>query len=282
MINGKMKIKEVINYTCDRLKKAGIDTAALDARLLVCKYLGKDKVYLINNADMNINPDKDFEELVKRRENYEPMQYILGKAEFYGITFNVDENVLIPRGDTEVLVERVIEYIKDNSYVMLDIGTGSGCIPISVAKNCKNVKSYTVDISKEATSVARENAIINQVESRITFINMDILKSFPEFEVDCIVSNPPYIEKSVIPTLMNDVKNYEPIIALDGGEDGLIFYRRIIQKGYDILKNGGMIAFEVGHNQSEAVADILLKRGFYNIEIIKDLAGIERVVTAIK
>ena len=277
-----MKISDVLKNTADRLKKADIDTANLDAKLLLCKYLNKDKLYLIVNANEEIEVDSSFSELVERRENYEPMQYILGKAEFYGLDFTVNKNVLIPRPDTEILVERVIDFVGDNQYTVLDIGTGSGCIPITVAVNCKNAKAYTVDISPDATKVAVDNAKNNGVGDRVTFLNMDILNEFPDFKVDCIVSNPPYIEDEVIPTLMEDVKNYEPIIALSGGEDGLVFYRRIAEKGKDILNDGGFIAFEVGHNQAQEVKEILDRNGYINIEITKDLAGIDRVVSALK
>lgn len=277
-----MKISDVLKITVDRLKKADIETANLDAKLLLCKYLQKDKLYLIVNSDEDIDINEDFENLVLRREKHEPMQYILGKAEFYGLDFKVDKNVLIPRPDTEVLVEKVIDFVGENPYTVLDIGTGSGCIPVTVAVNCKNLKAYTVDVSEVAVKIARENAVINDVEDRINFLNMDILKDFPDFDVDCIVSNPPYIEDDVIPTLMSDVRDFEPYIALSGGADGLIFYRRIAEKGYKILKEGGLIAFEVGHNQAEAVEEILINNGFGKIEIIKDLAGINRVVAAIK
>lgn len=277
-----MKISDVLKNTADKLKKAGIETAKLDAGLLLCKYLQVDKVYLIVNSHKDIKPDEKFEELVKRREMHEPMHYILGSAEFYGLDFKVNKNVLIPRPDTEVLVEKVIEYVGDNSYTLLDIGTGSGCIPVTVAVNCRGVKAYSVDISREATKVAEENAKSNGVDGRVTFLNMDILECFPQFLVDCIVSNPPYIEDEVIPTLMSDVKDFEPLIALAGGKDGLVFYRRISEKGFEILKSGGMIAFEVGHTQSNAVADILKKDGYVNVKITNDLAGIGRVVTAIK
>lgn len=273
-----MKISDVLKNTADRLKRADIDTASLDAKLLLCKYLQKDKLYLVVNADKEIEIDNSFEQIVSRRENHEPIQYILGKAEFYGLDFKVDKNVLIPRPDTEILVERVINFVGDNLYTVLDIGTGSGCIPITVAANCKNVKAYTVDVSEYATKVAKENAKLNGVEERVTFLNMDILKDFPDLEVDCIVSNPPYIEDGVIPTLMSDVKDYEPYIALSGGADGLVFYRRIAEKGYEILKKGGLIVFEVGYNQAQAVKEILKNNGFVDMEIIKDLADRKSVV----
>ena len=277
-----MKISDIIKNTAERLHKADIDTASLDARLLLCEYLNVGKLYLIVNADKDIELGDGFEQLVARREKYEPMQYILGKAEFYGLDFKVNKNVLIPRPDTEILVERVIDFIGDKPCTLLDIGTGSGCIPITVAVNCKNVAAYTVDVSEDATKVAMSNAKLNGVEERVTFLNMDILKDFPDIQVDCVVSNPPYIEENVIPTLMNDVKDYEPVIALSGGKDGLVFYRRIAEKSFDIIKSGGLIAFEVGHKQAYEVEEILKNNGFTKTEIIKDLAGINRVVTAIK
>ncbi len=277
-----MKICDVLKNTAERLKKVGIDTASLDARLLLCQYINKDKLYLIVNANEEIDVSEDFEQLVSRREKSEPMQYILGRAEFYGLDFKVNKNVLIPRPDTEILVEKVIDFVGDKPYTVLDIGTGSGCIPVTVAVNCKNAKVCTADVSADATAVAIENAKLNGVVERVNFLNMDILSDFPDFEVDCIVSNPPYIEDDVIPTLMSDVKDYEPYIALSGGKDGLIFYRRIAEKGFEFIKRGGLIAFEVGHNQAQAVADILKNNGFTDIEITKDLAGIGRVVTATK
>lgn len=277
-----MKIRDILKTTADRLKNAGIDTANLDAKLLLCNFLGKDKLYFVVNSEEEAEVNEEFEQLVTRREKCEPMQYILGFAEFYGLEFKVNKSVLIPRPDTEILVERVIDYIGDKSLTLLDIGTGSGCIPISILTNCPNAKAYTADISADAICVAVENARNNKVDDRINFLNMDILNDFPDLKVDCIVSNPPYIEDDVIPTLMDDVKNYEPYIALSGGADGLVFYRRIAQKGCEFLKKGGFIAFEVGHNQAREVEKILIKNGFTQTEIIKDLAGIERVVTAIK
>lgn len=277
-----MKISDVLKNTTERLRRAGIDTANLDAKLLLCKFLKKDKLYLVVNSEKEIEIDEKFMELVSRREKHEPMQYILGKAEFYGLDFKVNKNVLIPRPDTEVLVEKVISFVKNNSYTILDIGTGSGCIPISILVNCPNAKAYAADISADAIEVAKENAKLNNVDNKITFLNIDILNGFPDFSIDCIVSNPPYIEEEVIPTLMEDVKGYEPGIALNGGPDGLIFYRRIAQEGYKILRKGGLIAFEVGYTQAKAVEEILIKNGFAQTEIIKDLAGIERIVSAIK
>lgn len=277
-----MKIKDILKNTAQRLARAGIESATLDSRLLLCKYLGVDKVYLIVNSEKEIHIDKEYESLVARRETHEPMQYILNNAEFMGMDFYVDENVLIPRADTEILVEIIIDFIGDKNFDFLEIGTGSGCIPISILANCKNSTATAVDISKKALDVARKNAEINNVSSRITFVNEDILKFFPNHKVDCIISNPPYIERDVIPSLMKGVREFEPEIALDGGVDGLDFYRRIADKGYEILNKGGLIAFEIGYNQGTSVREILINKGYTNVKVTKDLAQNDRVVTGTK
>lgn len=277
-----MKIKDILKNTAQRLARAGIESATLDSRLLLCKYLGVDKVYLIVNSEKEIHIDKGYESLVARRESHEPMQYVLNNAEFMGMDFYVDENVLIPRADTEILVEIIIDFIGDKNIDFLEIGTGSGCIPISILANCKNSTATAVDISKKALDVARKNAEINNVSSRITFVNEDILKFFPNRKVDCIVSNPPYIERDVIPSLMKGVREFEPEIALDGGVDGLDFYRRIADKGYEILNKGGLIAFEIGYNQGTSAREILINKGYTNVKVTKDLAQNDRVVTGTK
>lgn len=277
-----MTVNEIILETTKKLKEAQIESAGLDSRLLLCEFLGVDKVWLIVNSQKETENLEGFEELVSRRVAHEPMQYILNRAEFMGLNFYVDSNVLIPRPDTEVLVERVIEYIGDQKMVFTDLGTGSGCIPISVLANCKNATGYAFDISAEALKIAGKNAQSNKVADRLGFMNMDILADFPDMELDCIVSNPPYIERDVIPGLMEDVRAYEPKLALDGGEDGLVFYRRIADKSLEILKDGGLLAFEIGYNQAESVSHILKNKGYSNIKVTKDIAGNDRVVTAIK
>ena len=282
MTSGKMTVNEIILETAKKLKQAKIESANLDSRLLLCEFLGVDKVWLIVNSQKEIKNLEGFDELVLRRVAHEPMQYILNHAEFMGLGFYVDSNVLVPRPDTEVVVEKVIEYIGDKKAVFADLGTGSGCIPISILANCKNATGYAFDISAEALKIAHKNAESNKVEDRLEFVNMDILTDFPQMELDCIVSNPPYIESDVIPGLMEDVRAYEPKLALDGGEDGLVFYRRIAENGMNILKDGGLLAFEIGYNQAESVSHILKNKGYTNIEVTKDIAGNDRVVTAIK
>ena len=277
-----MTVKDIIIKTTAVLKDAGIESASLDCRLLLCKFLGVDKVYLITNSDREIDDLSEFDALVKRRLNHEPMQYILNHAEFMGLDFYVDENVLIPRPDTEILVEKVISHFGETSFEFLDIGTGSGCIPISILANCKNACGISADISEKAIDVAKKNAESNKVTERLDFINIDILNDFPEGKFDCIVSNPPYIESEVVETLMPDVREFEPHLALDGGADGLTFYRRIADKGYDSLKDGGLLAFEIGYNQGESVSRIMNEKGYRNTEVIKDIAGNDRVVVGTK
>lgn len=282
MTSGKMTVNEIILETTKKLKEAQIESANLDSRLLLCEFLRVDKVWLIVNSNKEICDLDGFDKLVKRRINHEPMQYILNRAEFMGLDFYVDTNVLVPRPDTEVLVEKVIDFIGDKNMVFADFGTGSGCIPISILANCKNAFAHAFDISSEALKVAIKNADSNMVTDRSDFVNMNILEDFPNIELDCIVSNPPYIESHVIPELMEDVRSYEPGIALDGGKDGLVFYRRIAEQGWDILKDGGLLAFEIGYNQAEDVSNILKNKGYTNIEVTKDIAGNDRVVTANK
>lgn len=282
MTSGKMTVNEIILETTKKLKEAKIESANLDSRLLLCEFLNVDKVWLIVNSQKEIASLEGFGRLVQRRVAHEPMQYILNRAEFMGLDFYVDSNVLIPRPDTEVLVEKVVGYIGDKNMVFADLGTGSGCIPISILANCKNARGYAVDISAEALKIADKNARHNRVADRLELVNMDILTDFPHLELDCIVSNPPYIESDVIPGLMEDVRAYEPGIALDGGEDGLIFYRRIAENGRNVLKDDGLLAFEIGYNQAESVSLILEEKGYKNIEVTKDIAGNNRVVTANK
>lgn len=224
---------------------------------------------------------REIEEIVERRNQGEPLQYLLGETEFMGLVFKVTEDTLIPRADTETLVEEVIKKIGKKKLTVLDIGTGSGCIGISIAKNCKNAHVTLLDYSDAILQVAKENADLNGVN--VDFVKCDILEEIPKGIFDVIVSNPPYIETDTIFSLDNMVKSYEPVEALDGGFDGLLFYQRIIEEvAPEILKDGGYIAFEIGYNQGEAVIDILKEADFASIKLKKDLCDNDRVVTAKK
>ena len=270
-----MVISKLIQKSNEILKKAGIQTCVLDTQLLLSTYLGVDKLYLITYSDAEVENEQGFFELVQRRAKLEPMQYILGRCEFMSIEFEVEPGVLIPRPDTEILVETIIDYIGEKPLSMLEIGTGSGCIALSCARYCKNLTVDAVDVSKKALEIAKKNSRNCNID-RVKFINMDILSDFPKSLYDVVVSNPPYIESRVLPELMRDVRDYEPITALDGGADGLMFYRRIAEKS----KGAGFIAFEVGHDQSKRVIEILKENNFRNIEVVRDLSSIERVITA--
>ena len=218
-------------------------------------------------------------DIITRRNSGEPLQYILGYTEFMGMTFKVNEDTLIPRQDTETLVETVVTKIGSKKLRVLDIGTGTGCIGISIAKLCPNTKVTLLDYSDAVLSVARENAELNEVD--VEFVRCDILEEIPAGEFDLIVSNPPYIETDTIFSLDNIVRSYEPVEALDGGFDGLMFYRRIIEEvAKEILSDDGAVAFEIGYTQGEAVSEMLREEDFSGIKVLRDPCGNDRVVTA--
>ncbi len=262
------------------LKLSDIDAPVVTAGAMLCFCLGCDKAFLYSHEDYLLKEaERDsYFDAIKRRIAGEPLQYITGSQEFMSFDFLVSSDVLIPRHDTEILVEAVIQAVKDKeSITILDIGTGSGCIAISLAHFIKSSSVTAVDISKGALEVARKNAGRCGVEDRITFIESDLFSNISMSEFDIIVSNPPYIPDEDIETLESQVKDFEPRSALDGGKDGLDFYRRITKDSVPFLKRNGLLAFEVGFNQSQDVVEIM-KDSFKEIKIEKDLAGIERVV----
>ena len=235
-------------------------------------------IILNKNNDLKISEEEKLSEYIKRRKSGEPVQYIMGYCEFMSLEFLVNPSVLIPRSDTETLVEYLIAEIGDKKIKFLDIGTGSGCIAISILKNCPNATAVLLDISDGALDVAIENAKKNNVIDRAEFLNMDILKECPERTFDLVVSNPPYIRPDVIEGLEKQVKDFEPYTALCGGEDGLVFYRRITDIANKILREDGILAYEIGYDQGVAVSEILDEE-FSDVKIIKDLCENDRVVT---
>lgn len=235
--------------------------------------------FILNPRKITEDEVKEVESIVARRNSGEPLQYILGETEFMGMKFKVNELILIPRQDTETLVETVIEKIGNKKVRVLDIGTGSGCVGISIAKKCKNAEVTLLDYSDSILEIAKENAELNSVDVNIE--RCDILEEVPDGKYDIIVSNPPYIETDTIFSLDNIVSSYEPVEALDGGFDGLMFYQRIAEElAEDILEENGFIAFEIGYNQGESVSEILDEAEFSGIKVIKDPCGNDRVVTA--
>lgn len=250
-----------------------------DIDWIMVEVLGVSRTMLPFYGDINGDKEHKIMEAVKKRLNHVPIAYIFGKTNFYGYDLKVNENVLIPRLDTEVLVEKVIEDIKSRNekVSVLDLGTGSGAIIITIQKET-NSKCYAVDVSKKALSIASENAKNNYAE--VEFIESDLFENISDLKVDYIVSNPPYIETEVVKGLEPEVVLNEPNLALDGGKDGLDFYRKIIKDAKHHLNKNGKLYFEIGYNQGKSVSD-LMKENFENIEVIKDYGGNNRVVRGV-
>lgn len=276
----KVILKDVLLEGIKKLKLSNIEAPVVTAGAMLCTVLGCDKTYLYSHDDYSLsNYECDsFCEAIRRRIDGEPLQYITGFQEFMSLNFIVSHDVLIPRQDTEILVESVLQFANDKEYVnILDIGTGSGCIAISLAYYVKNSRVIGLDISKGALEIARKNARKCGVEEKTTFLESNLLDNIPLQDFDIIVSNPPYIPVRDIETLERQVKDFEPRSALDGGPDGLDFYRKIVKDSLSYIKPKGLLAFEVGFDQSQEVMNIM-EDSFDNLKIVKDLSGIERVV----
>lgn len=278
-----MTIKDIIIKYSDTFKDIS-DTPRLDTELLLQKALGNvDRLYIHLNLNKELTEEQEikFIGFAKERLNGRPIAYIVENREFMGLDFFVKEGVLIPRPDTETLVEEIIEICNGKKDVsILDIGTGSGAITVSLAKYIENSKVTSFDVSEIALEIAKKNAIINEVDKKIKYINSDLFTAISDSNIkfDIIVSNPPYIKKQDIETLHTQVKDYEPYNALEGGEDGLDFYRKITEQGKKYLNRCGILAYEVGHNQAEDVINIMKSNGYKKIYTKKDIQGIDRVV----
>ena len=274
-----MTVKEALETAGNKLKENNIDNHISEARYLLKYLLDKDDVFFITNLNYELKDEeiKEYEKLINKRRSHVPFSYITGIKEFMGLDFHVDKDTLIPRPETEIIVEYMIENFKDITMDILEIGVGSGCISISIAKYLENVNILGVDINEQAIITANKNIKEHNVQDRVKFKRSDIYENV-EGKFDIIISNPPYIRKDIIDTLEDDVKKYEPILALDGGEDGLYFYREIIKNASKYLNQGGRIIFEIGHDQGEEVKELLLQNNFTDIETIKDLAGFDRTV----
>lgn len=271
-----MTLEDALSYGRRILEEAGIAEAALDAWYLL-EYVGKfDRSYYYLHYKDNLEEEKwsEYEMLVKKRSERIPLQYITGTQEFMGLEFKVNPYVLIPRQDTEILVETTLGILRPEMKV-LDMCTGSGCIIISLMHFVKDIVGFGSDISKQALLIARENAKANEVEAE--WIRSNLFQNISG-TFDVIVSNPPYIPTGVIETLMPEVRDFEPVEALDGREDGLFFYDRIIQESNTFLNTGGYLIFEIGHDQGEAVSARMKKAGFEHVRVIRDLSGLNRVV----
>ena len=278
-----MTIKETIRKGMIILKTNNITEPSIKSRLIMQYVLNKPREYLVvhDKEELTLRQEVNYFKAIKKLCQGIPIQHITNRQEFMKMTFYVDENVLIPRPDTEILVEEVIKIAKKiNAKKILDLCTGSGAIAISLAKYINKSNITAVDISKKALNVAKLNAKNNEVEDRIIFVESDLFKNLKKEKYDIIVSNPPYIKKEVLKKLDKEVQK-EPNLALDGGYDGLDFYRKIINKADEYLKFNGYLCFEIGYDQKEDVENLLKEQEKYvNITCKKDLCDNERVIIA--
>ena len=276
-----MQIKEAMRKGMIKLKTNDVKEPNLKARLLMQYILNRPREYILVHDDkqLTLRQNVDYFKLIKKLIEGVPLQHITHQQEFMKLMFYVDENVLIPRSDTEILVEEVIKLAKSiNAKKILDLCTGSGAIAVSLAKYIEGSQITATDISRKALSIAKLNATTNDVEDRITFVSSDLFQNISEEKYDIIVSNPPYIKRKVIKTLDEEVKR-EPIIALDGGNDGLDFYKKIIGNAYQYLKYKGYLCLEIGYDQKDEVIDLINKEEKYiDTYSKKDLFDNDRIV----
>lgn len=288
-----MTYRELYDKGCGVLAAAGIEEAALDARFLLEYVCHTDRNELLVHGERPVKEEQEwmYLQLIAERRKRIPLQHLTGEQDFMGLTFQVNEHVLIPRQDTEILVEAVLKELHDGMSI-LDMCTGSGCILVSLLHYTNDCHGVGADISEKALEVARENArrLLGQDESalqkakpnaeqgcRVSFRQSDLFENITG-KYDVIVSNPPYIRSKVIPTLMPEVREHEPLQALDGADDGLCFYRRIVAESRAHLARGGKLYFEIGYDQAEAVSGLMRNAGFLEVTVVKDYAGLDRVV----
>jgi len=276
-----MLLKNIREKAIEYLKSYNSDSPEADSGLIIMYVLKIDKTaLLLGNMDVSVTDEEKIQECLFRLAKGEPVQYVVGECEFMSLPFYVGAGVLIPRLDTEVLVEEILKRLeKIKEPTIADLCCGSGCIGISLGYYLKDSKVKGFDISSLALDTARRNAERNRVSGRVEFFQMDLMNDSILEDFDCVVSNPPYIPSDIINSLDAKVKNFEPLSALDGGKSGLEFYERI--SAVAPVKKGGIIAFEIGYDQGKEVAEILDKNGYKDIEIIKDLENRDRVVTGI-
>lgn len=281
-----MIYREVYREGSSRLEQAGIEEAALDARLLLEHVCETDRNTLLAHGDREVTQEehKRYQELLEKRAAHVPLQHLTGHQDFMGLDFLVNDQVLIPRQDTEILVEEVLRNLHDGMRI-LDMCTGSGCILLSLLQYSNDCEGVGVDLSEEALQVARANydrLKREKPEMKAVFVKSDLFREAAEFsgedKFDLIVSNPPYIRTDVVEGLMPEVRDHEPRMALDGLEDGLHFYREITREATKYLVNGGSLYYEIGYDQAEAVRDIMEQEGFTEIQVVQDYAGLDRVV----
>lgn len=278
-------IRDVVAFMTDDLKKRGVDGARLDAELVAAEALGVDRVRILVDGERLLTPEEltDIRTLFKRRRTYEPVAYLRGFREFYGRPFRVDRRVLVPRPDTEILVEHALERLRgrDLGGRVLDLCTGSGCVAITLKLERPTLTVDATDLSAEALVVARDNAQRLGAVWNVRFCQGDLFGALPapRRPYDLVTANPPYIPHGDIAGLQPDIRDHEPHLALDGGGDGLDLVRRIVAEAPAHLAPGGALAMEIGAGQSDAVAELLVARGFSDVRRVRDYGGHERVVS---
>ena len=266
-----MNALDTINFGAKELKEKKIDTSRLDSELLLSKILDKKREEILTNLEQKIDQRylSKFKELIVRRSQHEPIAYILEEKEFWSKNFFVSPCTLIPRPETELMVEKLIKIFKEKKISILDMGTGSGCILISLLSELKNSRGLGIDISKKALIIAKKNSERHKMLNRTKFLNKSLDSRFYQ-KFDLIVSNPPYIKSNEMKYLAEDIRKYEPRIALDGGNDGLDLIKKVIYKTKYILKVNGMLSLEIGNEQFKKVSEILIKKNFKIEHTVKD------------
>lgn len=276
-----MTYRECYEQGCRTLQAAGIEEAALDARLLLEAVCGTDRNDLLVHGEQPVAPEAEEKYLnwIRQRAEHIPLQQLTGEQGFMGLTFNVNEHVLIPRQDTEILVEEVLKELHDGMRV-LDMCTGSGCILLSLLHYSNDCEGLGVDLSADALEVAGRNVLkvlTPEKAEHAHFLQSDLFEKV-EGKFEIIVSNPPYIASAEVEKLMPEVRDHEPRMALDGTEDGLYFYRRIIEEAGKHLVSSGMLFFEIGYDQGQAVSELMRTEGYCEVQVVQDYAGLDRVV----
>ena len=279
-----MNIEIAIKKACKELKKNKISSALLDSELLLSKVIKKDREFILLNLDKKLeqSDQKSFKDLIIKRSKGKPLAYLTGVKSFWNYDFKVNEKVLIPRPDSEIIIEQVLDIYKNkNNLNFLEVGIGSGCISLSILKEKKSFLATGIDLSQDCIKISRLNANKLGVENRIKLLKSDV-DNLIFRKYDLIVSNPPYIKKFDLNKLDREVKNYEPNLALDGGLEGLSVIRKVIKKTSELIKIGGKLILEIGYDQREPVKKMLINNNFYINRVLKDLAKNDRCIISTK